>query len=65
MVVFYTTHCPKCKVIKTKLDKKGVTYTENENVNEMLELGFKSAPILIVDGKALTFNEALKWVGEQ
>ena len=65
MIVFYTTHCPKCKVLKRKLDDKGVSYTENEDVDEMVSKGFKSAPILVVNGKALTFKDALDWVGAQ
>lgn len=26
-IIFYTTHCPKCAVLKTKLDKAGVSYS--------------------------------------
>ena len=65
MNLFYTTHCPKCRVLKRKLEEKGIAYTENEDVDEMVARGFKSAPILVVNGKAMTFKEALNWVGAQ
>jgi len=65
MVTLFTTHCPKCNVLKTKLDQKGVNYTEIDDVDEMLKRGFETAPVLAVDDKVMTFGEALQWVGEQ
>lgn len=48
-ITFYSTHCPKCKVIESKLKQAGLEYTEVNDVNEMLQLGFRTAPILKVD----------------
>lgn len=64
-VVFYSTHCPKCKVLETKLKQKNVEYVEVDDVNAMLAKGIKSAPYLEVDGALMNFNEAVKWVNEQ
>lgn len=61
-IVLYTTGCPKCSVIERKLDAKGVQYTKNENVEEMIEKGFQEAPILEVNNKYLDFSEALRWI---
>ena len=61
-VELYTTHCPKCKVLEMKLAKKNIKYTEHDNVDEMISLGFKETPILIVDGHVYTSIEAIKWV---
>lgn len=61
-VVFYSTGCPKCKILKKKLDSKGVEYEENHSVEEMLGEGLKSAPALKVDDKILLFKEAIEWV---
>lgn len=49
-IIFYSTHCPKCKVLESKMKKLGLEYTEVDNVEEMVKLGFKSAPYLNVDG---------------
>ena len=66
MVTLYTTHCPKCKVLETKLDRAGVEYNQCEDIQRMLELGFKSAPVLIVnDEDPYFFKEACIWADEQ
>ena len=36
-VILYSTGCPKCRVLKTKLDKKNINYIENNDVEEMIE----------------------------
>ena len=64
MVTLYSTGCPKCKVLKMKLQKKGIEYEENTNIDEMLEVGLKTAPALKVDDNLLPFEKAVKWVDE-
>ena len=61
----YSTGCPKCSVLKKKLDSKGIDYTENNSVEDMLELGIRSAPSLLVGEKLLNFTDAIAWVNEQ
>lgn len=64
-VVLYSTHCPKCKVLETKMKQKKVEYVEVDDVDAMLAKGIKSAPYLEVDDAMMDFNEAVKWVNEQ
>lgn len=64
-IVLYSTGCPKCAVIKKKLDANGIKYTENNNVEEMVSLGISHVPALSVDGKLLNFAEANQWVNER
>lgn len=64
-VVLYSTHCPKCKVLETKLKQKNVEYVEVDDVDTMLAKGIKSAPYLEVDDMMMDFNEAVKWVNER
>lgn len=61
-IKLYTTHCPQCKALETKLNKKAIIYSVCEDVEEMKELGFKSAPILKVNDKYYNFSDAIKWV---
>ena len=63
-VVLYSTGCPQCRVLKQKLDKGGISYDYVEDGQVMLDKGFRSAPILEVDGQYLTFSEANRWVNE-
>nr|DAL08538.1 MAG TPA_asm: Protein of unknown function (DUF1462) [Caudoviricetes sp.] len=65
MIILYTTHCPKCKVLTMKLDKKGLNYTEVEDVNTMLTKGIKTAPYLEVDNELMDFTQAVAWVNAQ
>ena len=48
-IILYTTHCPQCNILEKKLQASGIEYTTSEDVQKMLELGFKSAPVLVVD----------------
>lgn len=61
-VILYSTGCPRCDVLKDKLETKGVVYTENNSVEEMTALGIDEVPILSIDGKLHNFKEAVEWV---
>jgi glutaredoxin len=61
-IKLYTTHCPQCKALETKLAKKNVSYEEIDDQEVMKELGFKSVPMLQVDGQTYNFSQAIKWV---
>lgn len=62
MVVLYSTGCPRCKVLKAKIEEKNIQYEERGDVEEMIEKGYQAAPILEVDGKPMEFREAVDWV---
>ena len=64
-VIFYSTHCPKCRVLEAKLQQKGIEYVENNDVDQMLAKGLTSAPALEVDGAVYEFKEANDWIKEQ
>lgn len=61
-IILYSTHCPRCKVLETKLQKKNISYIEETDVQKMLSLGVKAAPALGIDDKILSFKEAVDWV---
>ena len=60
-VTLYTTHCPLCRVLETKLNTAGVEYKINEDVEEIRKLGYLSVPVLVVDGDDMNFKEACVW----
>lgn len=62
MITLYTTHCPRCKVLKAKLDSEKIDYEVVEGEEAIREKGFVTTPLLEVDGKILTFAEAMKWI---
>lgn len=64
-ITLYSTNCPKCSVLKRKLQAKSIPFEENFNVDEMIALGFKSAPVLMVGEELLDFTRAVAWVNSQ
>ena len=32
-IIFYSTKCPKCKVLEMKMQKKNIQYTENNDID--------------------------------
>ena len=61
-VILYTNGCPQCKILKTKLDEKNIEYEVFDDVELMLEKGFRSMPMLEKDGEIMIFPKALEWV---
>ena len=64
-VILYEHGCPRCKVLKSKLDQKGIKYENISDVEIMKSKGFAEAPKLEVDGVVYDFKEAVEWIGEQ
>lgn len=62
MMKFYTIGCPMCDVLESKLNAKGVLYEKIESEEAIRDLGFKSAPLLEVDGKIMEFPDAIQFV---
>ena len=63
--VLYSTGCPKCKVLKSKLAAKGILFTEVNDVEEMLNLGIDTVPVLFHNNRRMEFKEAIEWVNSQ
>ena len=64
-VILYEHGCPRCKVLKSKLDEKGIEYEDVSDVEIMKAKGFQEAPKLEVSGVIMDFKEAVKWIKEQ
>ena len=67
MVKIYTTDtCPRCKVLKVKMDAKGIPYESITDVDEIQRLGIMSVPYMQVDdGELMDFATANTWINEQ
>lgn len=65
MMTLYSTGCPKCNVLKKKLEAKNVQFNlESDQVKvteKANELGILSVPFLVLDdNRVLTFEQAVK-----
>ena len=65
MNILYTTHCPKCNVLETKLKSKNIEFEICEDIDLMLSKGLQQAPYLEVDNELMDFSNAIKWVNEK
>ena len=65
MIVLFSTGCPKCSILKKKLEQKGIVYQENNSVEEMLGLGITQVPVLKIGSRLLEFADANDWVNKQ
>ena len=61
-IVFYSTGCPKCKVLKSKLDSKNIEYKTVTDTDEMIKLGMTIVPFLTIDGEIKDFKESVDYI---
>ena len=70
IILYKSTTCPQCKVVKMKLDKKGLPYTEiltdNMTPAELTAADIKGIPTMFVNGEKMTnLREMTKWIDAQ
>ena len=63
-IVLYSTGCPRCQVLKSKLDSKNIDYTIVTDVDEMVKKGIESVPVLEVDEQIFDFKSAVDYVNK-
>lgn len=63
-IILYSNDCPRCKVLKTKLEQKNINFEENNNVELMTKKGFTTVPVLEVNGTIYNFKDAVEWIKE-
>lgn len=61
--VLYSTGCPRCKTLKTLLDREGVQYEEVSDIDKIESLGIMTVPVLEFEGKTYSFLEAIQCIG--
>ncbi len=68
MIKMYSTGCPKCNVLKKKLDTKGYKYEIVTDIAIIQKIGeennINTLPILNVNGNVMDFKGAVKWLEE-
>jgi glutaredoxin-related protein len=62
MITLYSTHCPQCNTLETKLNRAGIDYKICDDIDLMKSRGFKAAPMLETDEGLFNFAQAIKWV---
>ena len=58
MTIYTTENCPRCKMLKMKLEAKNIAYVEISDIDVLIAKGIKQAPMLEVDGELLNLSKA-------
>lgn len=72
-VTLYTTHCPKCEVLKKKLEAANIQYETVDDRDEILKVAekhnFTSVPLLSIpcenEYEIFDFGRAVSWINSQ
>lgn len=64
-IILYSTGCPKCKILESKLKAKNISYKTITDKGEMLKKGLTEVPILKIKDKLLGFFEANSWINKK
>jgi len=62
MIILYTNDCPRCKILKGKLDDKQIQYEICDDLSVMADKFIRSVPVLEINGNLLDFARANTWV---
>ena len=63
-IVLFSNGCPRCKILKQKLDDKQIKSTISNDFDEVMDQGLQTAPVLKVNNKYYQFGDAVKLIGE-
>lgn len=64
ITVYSLPSCGQCKVLKMKLESKGISFEEIQDIEVLEEKGIMAVPVLDIDGEQYTGVAAMKLVNE-
>lgn len=63
-LIFYSTDCPRCKILQKKMDDAKLEYTKVTDVDALKDLSITKVPMLSIDGNMCGYADAVKYVNE-
>lgn len=61
-IIMYSTGCPKCKVLKAKLNQKNIPFIECNDITIIQSKGIEKLPVLEIDGTLHEFKDAVELI---
>lgn len=61
----FSNDCPRCKILKQKMDEKGIEYNTISEFDELIERGIMTLPVLKEGNEYMNFLQAIKWVNNK
>ena len=69
MIKYFSSHCPRCKVLKSLMDREGITYEEVDDENIYMPIAKEnkilSMPFAEIDGIVYGSKELQKYIVEK
>ena len=69
MIKYFSSHCPRCKVLKSLMDREGITYEEVDDENIYMPIAKEnkilSMPFADIDGVVYGSKELQKYIVEK
>lgn len=64
LLLYGSEGCPRCSVLRKKMEMAGIEYEETHNIQPLMELGYQQLPILCNGVDYMPFKEALNYIKE-
>lgn len=65
MILYTTTTCPRCNVVKVKMNQANLSYEVSTDIEQMEKLKIKQVPMLqLDDGTLLDFSGIIAYLKE-
>ena len=65
MILYTTSTCPRCNVVKVKLNQANLSYEVSTDIEQMEKLKIKQVPMLqLDDGTLLDFSGIIAYLKE-
>ena len=61
MIIMYSTGCPNCKRLESRLKVSGLSYEVCQDMERIKSLNLTNIPVLDVDGKLYTYRAAISY----
>lgn len=62
LVLYSKDNCPRCDMLKSKLNAKGIEFEEVKDINVIESLGIDFLPVLDVDGELMELSKANNYI---
>ena len=63
-VVLYSSGCPMCKVLETKLNQKNIKFEISDNLDYLVEQGVQTLPQLGINNSLIDFKNSCNLVNQ-
>lgn len=64
MIELFSTDCPRCKVLEKKLADANFKFVKQNDLQEVIDAGFTSAPVLKINNTYYDFKQAIDWLND-